>query len=186
MHAVESPPKIESTALNHFLRRLRQYRGEGEWVSTLLDGVSQFVEQAAVFAIEGGELRLRGKSNLDIAEDLAFPISSAGAFQAAIDSKDPVVTLRTAGEVTKILSTPNPNERAHIVPIVNGPRVVAVLFAARHDQDVDVNALELIVGMASIVLERQSNVSLHSQIATPLSRSEQPPRELNLGAGYSG
>jgi hypothetical protein len=62
---------------------------------------------------------------------------------------------------------------------------VAILFAA--DQEyIDLNALELVAGLASAVLERYSNVSLHSRIepatkeratepAVPIQREVAPP-----------
>ncbi len=151
--------------LNQVLRRLRQYRTEGEWAAALLDCASQSVDQAAVFALESGELRLLGARNLDLPANFSFPVTSAPAFAAAIESRDPVVAMRTSAEVTGTLGVPDEGERAHIIPIANGSRVAAVLFAAARGY-VDVNALELVAGMASIVLERQANASLHSQIAT--------------------
>jgi hypothetical protein len=72
--------------------------------------------------------------------------------------------LRTPTEVTEALSTTNSGERAHLFPITNDSRLAAVLFASG-SEDTDVNALELISGIASSVLERQSNTQLHSQIA---------------------
>jgi hypothetical protein len=150
--------------LNQLLRRLRQYRTEGEWSSAILDATSQVVHQAALFTLQDGVLCLRGQQNLNLAEDLSFSPSTAAAFEAVISSKDTVVALRTPAEVGESLSSPDPQERAHIVPILNGPRVVALLFAANQDY-LDVNAIELIAGLASIVLERQSNSLLHTQIA---------------------
>ncbi len=141
--------------LNQFLRRLRQYHSEAEWTTAVLDAVSDFVSQAALFANDSHGLHLRRQFNLHIPESLSFPLSSAPAFATAIESKDPVIALRTAAEVTECLSGSDPGERALIVPILNGSRVVAVLFAANQDQ-IDVNALELVAGMASLVLERQS------------------------------
>lgn len=153
--------------LNQFLRRLRLYETEAGWVSALLDGASHFARQVAVFTIEGDRLRLRGSSGLNIPAELIFPVRSAGAFQAAIASRDPVIALRTAAEISEPLSAAEPGERAHLIPILNASRAVAVLFAAgAADSDsVDVNALELLAGMASLVLERHSNLSLHAQIA---------------------
>jgi hypothetical protein len=151
--------------LNQLLRRLRQYRTEGEWSSAILDSASQFVHQVALFTFQDGDLYLRGQQNLNLAEDLSFSPATAAAFQTVISSKDTVVALRTPAEVGESLSSPDPQGRAHIVPILNGPRVVALLFAANQDY-LDVNAIELIAGLASIVLERQSNNLLHTQIAT--------------------
>jgi hypothetical protein len=67
--------------------------------------------------------------------------------------------------VTEPLSSPELGERAHVLPILNAGRVVAVLFAADRNY-MDVNALELIAGLASAVLERHSNAALHARIAT--------------------
>ena len=163
-----SAPRPELTReLNHLLRRLRQYRTEAEWVSALLDGASRFVRQAAVFTLQDGVLRLRGQVNLGLPGELSFAVSETAAFASAVESRDPVTALRTRTEVSERLSTPEPNERAHILPISNGNRVVAVLFAAGAEP-VDGDALELVAGMASIVLERQANASLHAQIARHL------------------
>jgi hypothetical protein len=149
--------------LNQLVRRMRQYRTESDWAAALLDGASQFVDQVAVFAFENGPLRLLGARNLDLPAAFSFPAASAAAFAAAIESRDPVIAMRTPGEVTGSLAGAANGERAHIIPIVNESRVVALLFAA-DPLSVDVNALELVAGMASMVLERRANASLHSQI----------------------
>ncbi|MGI8961783.1 MAG: hypothetical protein ACR2IV_18895 [Bryobacteraceae bacterium] len=151
--------------LNQLLRRLRQYQSEGEWSSAILDGASQFARQIALFTYHDGLLDLRAQQNLNLAENLSFPPPEAAAFESVINSKDTVVALRIAAEVGEALSSPVPEERVHIVPIMNGPRVVALLFAANQDQP-DSNGVELIAGLASTVLERHLNASLHTQIAT--------------------
>jgi hypothetical protein len=157
--------------LNQLLRRLRKYRTEAEWVAALLDGAGLFAGQAAVFALKDGVLTLRGQSNLAIAEGASFAISSAAAFAAAADSRDPVIALRTASEVGEaLLQAAEPGGRGYVVPISNGDRVVALLFAAM-DGAADGDGLELIAGMASVVLERQANVSLHAQIGRHLGSS---------------
>lgn len=160
--------------LNQLLRRLRQYQSESEWSSTILDGASEFARQVALFTYHDGVLDLRGHQNLNLSEKLTFSTAGAGAFESAINSKDTVVALRTVAEVGEALKSSDPQERAHIIPIMNGPRVVALLFAAQEDQ-FDLNALELIAGLASTVLERHSNASLHSQIATQPIAAKMPP-----------
>jgi hypothetical protein len=147
--------------LNQLLRRFRQYQTERDWAATLLDAALHFAEQAAVFAVRDGGAESRGQVNVPAADGLSFPVSSAAAFASAIASKDPVIALRTTSEVGQALSSGT--ERAHLFPVTNDSRVVAVLFAA--GETLDTNALELIAGLASIVLERRSNASLHSQIA---------------------
>ena len=163
-----------TSELNQLLRRLRQYQTQGELTSAVLDGALQFVCQVALFTIQDGVLHLRGQHNLNLPADLSFPAAGAPAFQSVISSKDTVIALRTAAEVGEALSSPDPQERIGIIPILNGPRVVALLFAANQDH-LDLNVLELIAGLASSVLERQSNASLHTQIGIqPIPAAAQP------------
>ncbi len=151
--------------LNQALRRLRNYGNEAEWFSAVLDGASRLFSQVAVLELRDGVLTLRGQHNLNVPEKYSFPVTAARAFASAIESRDAIIALRTPGEVTQPLSGPDVSERAHILPILNSERVVAVLFAA--DQDyLDVNGLELIAGLASAVLERRSSSGLHAQIAS--------------------
>ena len=162
--------------LSQFVRRLRQYRTENEWASAVLDSASQFGQQIALFSIQDGYLRLRGHHGLNIQRSLALDIASAAAFQSAISSRDSVIALRTASEVGEALSSPDLSARAYIIPIENGPRVVALLFVA--GQPVELNAIELIAGVASLALERDANRTLHTQITTQSDK--------NLGAEYQG
>lgn len=159
--------------LNQVVRRLRSYQSEAEWLSAVLDGAASFSQQAAVFALQNERASLKAKEGLDLPSDLSFEIKSAGAFAGAIDSKDPVVALRTAAEVGPALSSPDPAARAHIFPVLNGQRVAALIFAADPDY-LDVNALELVGGMASAVLERQSNTTIHTRISAPHGSKPEP------------
>lgn len=168
--------------LNQLLRRFRQYQTEGEWAGTLLDAAAHFAKQGAVFALKDGILQLRGQTNLAVGEDLSIPVSTAAAFASAIESKDPVIALRTPGEVSEALSAENAGERAHILPVTNGERVAGLLFAAGGDE-IDGQALELIAGMASMVLERRSNTSLHAQIAAAPMRGEEGSKDRARAAG---
>ena len=154
----------QTNELNQLLRRFRNYQNEAEWISVLLDGTARFAKQAAIFSVQNDECRLRAQVNLSLPSELSFPVKSAGAFASAVETHDPVIALRTASEVTSHLSSTDRAERAHIVPVMNRKRTVAVVFAA--DQEyMDVNALELIAGLASTVLERELNTALHAQIA---------------------
>jgi hypothetical protein len=171
--------------LNQLFRRLRLYQTEGEWISAILDGAIPFIHQIAILTCQDGVLNLRGQRNLDLTENLRFPASAAAAFQNVISSKDTLVALRTASEVGAALSSTDLEERAHIVPILNGPRVVALLFATGRP-DLDLNAIELIAGLASTVLERQSNASLHTQIPSQaVPAAQRPAARLPLWANLS-
>ncbi|HEX4170083.1 MAG TPA: hypothetical protein VHZ55_31845 [Bryobacteraceae bacterium] len=149
--------------LNQIFRRLRHYENEEQWMGALRDGVCQHAARFGIFTLKDGVLRLRAQQNLDVREDLEFATAGASAFVAAIESRDPLVALQTAGEVGPALQSKDAGQRAQLFPLTNGTRVVAVLFAVE-DKDSDMGALELIAEMAATVLERQSNQALHSQI----------------------
>ncbi len=173
--------------LNQLIRRLRNYETEREWVSTVLEGVSRFVRQAAIFTLNKGALTLCGQHNLELAPDFSFPAASAGAFAAAIDGKDTVIALRTPAEVPEGLSSSEPGKRAHLIPILNAGRVAAVLFAV-DQEEMDLNALEIVAGIASAVLERQSNTARQTRIerAYPLSRELSAPAATSKLEGKIG
>ena len=158
--------------LNQLLRRFRQYRTEGDWIRVVLDGAAVFAHQFALFSLRDDALYLRGQVHLDLPDDLSFPLAQAPAFANVCQLKDPVTCLRTPSEVTSALSDTDTTKRAHLFPITNGSRAAAILFAA-DDEDVDVSALELVAGLASSMLERQSNAALHSHIA-PLQPTAPP------------
>jgi hypothetical protein len=164
---------------NSLARRFRQYETEGEWVGLVLEGARAFAPQVALFTLENGVLHLRGRVNLELPDTLAFPMESAAAFQSVCATKDPVTALRKPAEVTEALSFANIVERAHLLPILNGARVAAILFAAG-SESLDLNGLEFVTGLASGVLERQSNATRHAQIAIlPHSPAPHAPAETN-------
>jgi hypothetical protein len=165
--------------LNQLFRRLRNYQTETEWLQTLQDGAGAFARQVALFSVEEGVVRLRSQVNLQLPGNFSFRLAQAPAFAAACEQKDPVTALRTPAEVTARLSDNHVGERAHLFPVLNGTRVVAVVFAAgsisADSAGLDMNALELLAGLAGSVLERKANAALHSQIAAaPRPQAAEP------------
>ncbi len=149
--------------LNQIFRRLRHYECEDQWLGALSDGVAQHASTFGIFGYQNGAARLRAQRNLNAPEKLEFAVSKAGAFAAAVESREPVVTLCTAGEVGENLKKEQPSPRAHLFPLSNGGRLVAIVFAIE-DKEFNGSALELLTGMAATVLERQANRNLHAQI----------------------
>jgi hypothetical protein len=150
--------------LNSLLRRFRQYETESEWVRLVLDGARPFAHQIALFSLENDILLLRGQVNLELPEDLSLLLAEAAAFHGVLTTKDPVAALRTPGEVGDALSASGTLNLAHLLPIVNGSRVAAILFVSAAEE-MDLNGLEFVTGLASSILERKSNAALHAQIA---------------------
>ncbi len=161
--------------LNQIFRRLRHYENEEQWVAAVRDGSAKFAGEFGVFSCKEGVCLLRAQQNLNVPKELAIPLSSARAFSAAAESGEPVLALRRPGEVGELLGTAQGYVRAHIFPISNGGRTVAVIFAAENPV-LDIYSLELITGMASAVLERRANAALHSQISPAPSGQALEPK----------
>ena len=163
--------------LNQIFRRLSHYQSEEQWISAVCDGLFLFARAFAVFVQQDSMFVMRAQHNLPIGAGLEIPLLSARAFSAAVESRDSLVALRTTAEVgTALAAEPSSSgtaPRAHLVPILNGNRVVAIIFTSA-DELLDVNGLELVAGLASAVLERRANQTIHQQIApAPLQSSPQ-------------
>ncbi|HLH02652.1 MAG TPA: hypothetical protein VKX25_07775 [Bryobacteraceae bacterium] len=150
--------------LNRLFRRFRQYENGEQWIAAVRDGVALAAREFAIYTVSGGELRLRAQQGLGLEEYASMAAASASAFRSAIETREPVVTLRRASDVGEALALGEAPGRAHLVPILNGERVVAIVFAA-DGPELDMDALELVASMGSAVLERQSNLGIHTQIA---------------------
>jgi len=148
-------------AMNQLFRRFRQYEKEADWVRLVMEGAGHYAREAALFAVQGDGLQLRGGLKLNLAEDLCLEARNAAAFDAVLRSKEPVTALRASGEVGAALSSPG--RLAYLYPILNGARVAAILFAAAEEAEVD--QLELVANMAASALERHTNSGMHAQIA---------------------
>src|SRR5690348_8310257 len=153
-----------SEDLNQAARRLKQYKTDSDWYDAVLDGAARFAPEVALFGVEEDRFILKGARGLALPADLAISAAEAAAFRNALDSGELVVALATAGEVSQAIASSVPVNRALLLPVSNGARISAVLFCAAHE-GTDANALELIVNMASSVLERHSRGPAHLQIA---------------------
>lgn len=157
--------------LNEILRRFRHYSGESEWLSIVLDAMELFTPEAAVFGVSKERLELRAQRGLTLADAYSLDAPFPHAFSNALSSKDAAVVLPTAGEVGPRLAATDAAKRAVLAPVLNSARVVAVLFASN---DMDVQAAELIAGIAGLALERRSNSDAALRIAPAASASPSP------------
>ena len=154
-----------SATLNQSVRRLRTFKSESQWGDALVESVASFCTRALLFTVSENTLRLQGVDLTPI------PIGTVPAFAAVIESKDPIVAMRTRGELSAGLANylkEVPGARCWLFPILKGDRVAAVLYA---DGEVDAGAVELLSNVAGAVL------SGHQATPTPL-----PERKEHLEA----
>jgi len=122
--------------LNGAARRMRQAADNEELVATLVDAASGFAPGAAFFRVEDqtarGE-RIRGvpEENAERFVGLRLALEGAPAFAGAVETKDPVTAIATAGEVSAELleiAVGSANARIVIVPVVVRESVRGLLY----------------------------------------------------------
>lgn len=123
--------------LNAAARRMRQAAGREELVATLVDTASAFASGAAFLRIDGNTLRgerIRGVPEESADRFAAFEtaIEAAPALAGAVQSRDPVTAVATAGEVSAELleiAAPSKGARVAIVPVLVRGGARGVLYA---------------------------------------------------------
>jgi hypothetical protein len=138
--------------LNQTARRLRHFENESQWSHTLVDSTRGFCGRAALFLVRDRKLQVEASRNLENGLPEGIAIDAAPAFATAIETRDTLVALRTAGELSEPLAhfLGDSPEKCSLFPLVTRHGVPAVLYA---DSDVDVDALELLTATASAVID---------------------------------
>ena len=123
--------------LNQAARRLRIAFDLDELCATLLDVAAQFSTGAALFRVTGDTAKGEGIRGVPEESAEAFrtfevPLSSAAALASAIETRDPLTAITTAGEVSEglvQLIAHGPDARAYLFPVVVRERVPMLLYA---------------------------------------------------------
>ncbi len=152
--AVEASQRRTSESLNQAVRRLRFARGEAQWSAALADAAMAYADRIAVFAFEGGMIRLSATRGIETGGPLTPSLlRSAPAFASAVETSEPVVALRSSSEMpAPFAALPGvfgPG-RFHLFPIHSRGRAAAALYA---DGQVDAANLELVAAIAGPILD---------------------------------
>jgi hypothetical protein len=139
--------------LNQIARRLRSFEDERQWSNTLVDSTRGFCGRAVLFLIRDGALHLETTRNFDDA-DLAdeVPLDQAPAFATAVETRDTLVALRSSSELSDPIDRylGEGDDKVHLFPVVTRENVPGVMLV--DSGEIDVDAIELLVAMASAVL----------------------------------
>jgi hypothetical protein len=156
--SVQAAERALAEHLNQSVRRLRQAAAFTEIAAILCDASAPFAGACAVFHINenrvGGE-RLRGAAG-EAAERfraIRFAAAEAAAFAGAIDSREPVVALCSAAEVSPAVVEAfghAPGDKAYLFPLTVDQTTVGMLYAIG---SVDSAALELLAQATAAVME---------------------------------
>jgi hypothetical protein len=156
--SVQAAERAQAEHLNQAVRRLRQAAAFPEMAAILCDASVPFANACAVFHVSentiGGE-RLRGASGEAAARfrDIRFNKAEAAAFAGAIESREPVVALSSAAEVSPAVVEAlgnAPGDKAYLFPLTVDQTTVGMLYAVGV---VDTAALELLAQSTAAVLE---------------------------------
>jgi hypothetical protein len=171
--SVQAAVRALSEHLNQSVRRLRQAAGFPEMAVVLCDASVPFANVCAVFHVSestvGGE-RLRGATEDALARfrDIQFNGAEAAAFAGAIESREPVVALCSAAEISPAVVEAfghAPGDKAFLFPLTVDRTTVGMLYCAGA---VESPALELLAQATAAVLEaRQRPRQAESQNRAP-------------------
>jgi hypothetical protein len=158
--------------LNQIARRLRGFESERQWSNTLVDSTRGFCGRAALFLVRDRKLYLETTRNFDDADLAAeVPLNDAPAFATAIETRDTLVAMRSASELSVAIDTylGEGDAKVYLFPVVSpgetDDAVPAVLYA--DSGDVDVDAIELLVAMAGAVLKKPPSVLKIEPVENP-------------------
>jgi len=185
--------------LNQAVRRLRQSGDSEELRAILLDTAAAFSTGAALFRIEGAKAqgeRIRGAAAEagETFASLEISLESAAALAGAVGSRDPVIAVTSAGEVSAEmmkLCGHGADGRAWIFPVVVRERVLALVYAWGQ---VEGSAVELLsqaaaavwseISTAAPAAARQELVTI-APAPTPAAVAESAPAPA-AGPGWDG
>jgi hypothetical protein len=147
-------------ALSVSVRRLSHAQASGEWAEALLDGVAPHCRRCLLFTVALRSLIAEGARGFD--QDAAAEwsgrevrLESAPALAAAVETRDVVVALRSAGEISAELAAltgESDQERAHLYPVLARGRCAALLYVDPARDDSAQAAVELLVAVAGLSL----------------------------------
>lgn len=144
---------VRSTAesLNQILRRLRQAPDDATVFELLAEAAAPYAAQTVLLVIANGEAHL--------ADGVTFRTDDAAAVGTAIESKDPVVALASAQQLSPALAEYFGNRedrKAYLYPVVERQTVTAMLVAVG---DVIAAVLELLAEAGGLKLESLSGAA---------------------------
>jgi hypothetical protein len=163
-----------SEELNRAVRRVVQPADPQEWAAALLDATELFASRAAIFTVDGRNLKGVCARGIEAVAGLELP--APPAFANVISSREPATAPRMAAELSvelaALLESPGADSKCSLFPVISLGRVAAVVYA--EGDDIDANGLEALAALAGAGLRPASGKSTPAQPDwTQLSREEQ-------------
>ncbi len=154
------------------IRALVSADPEAEWIRALLDAAEPFAGRIVLFLMEGSSIKIAGTRNITGAQPGAIELAQAPAFATAISTRDTVIALRTASELSGSaagLIDGKPDAKCWLVPIIAHERAIGVLYADGHE--IATNALEALAGLAGASFRGRSFDALPGPDLSPIEQA---------------
>jgi hypothetical protein len=149
--ACDEARRAHSEFLNQALRRLRMATSEEKTLQLLHDTCAPYAERCIVLVFAGAQ------AHAVAGGEVVFEVSDAPAVLSAIESRDPLVTVVSAGQLSGALATAlDHNEeddepgKAYLFPLISRQAAVAIVIAAGKT---DPSPVELLCEAAAMRLE---------------------------------
>lgn len=145
--------------LNQAARRLRQAHDSAEWVRGLLETALEFCDRALLFRLAGNSIKLERAAGRDASEPIsgldAISLADAPAFRSVVESRDTVIALCSAEEISPDLAgrLAPPDGKVALLPVTIRGKVAAIVCTVGAGDAADLNALELVAALATSALE---------------------------------
>jgi hypothetical protein len=179
---IRRQPSEEIALLHQAVRRLCAALIEGEWIPVLVDAASRFAPRAAVFSVRGNQTILELDSR---GATLTSPVelSLAPALLSASGGSDPVIALRTAGELSEkvIAAFADGSSRVHLYPLRGARKTNAILYAEGESGEVEGDALELLASVVTLAWQSRGAAaddpagtdSIANRLSEPIPASDE-------------
>lgn len=122
-----------------FGRAVRRLLESREGPRPLSEAAAELAERVLLFAVTNGTIVVEDGS-------VEVNVSSAPAFQNAIEARETVIALRTPGELSAPIAALGTAGRCYLFPVLVNDSVVAVVYA--EGERVDVAAMEALAAVA--------------------------------------
>jgi hypothetical protein len=165
----EAERRAALEALLLSVRRLSQAQASGEWAAALVDGVAPHCRRCLLFTVALRSVIAEAARGLGEAASAEWAgrevrLESAPALAAAVETREVVIALCSAGEISPELAAlagETGQERAHLYPVLARGRCAALLYVDPVPEPGAQSVVELLVAVAGLSLgARPSSAAL--------------------------
>jgi hypothetical protein len=131
-------------------RSLRQAESTAQWVQILADAAAPLADGVMFFRVDGAALRCEAARGMELVPG-EVALADAPALRQAVETKETVVTLFMASQLSAAVAGAGSRRRAQLFPLVGKTRVLGVLLAM-DGPGLEVYGLEVLLSLGAAAL----------------------------------